>query len=152
MLSFETSSDPTPPIGRVNAGDECPKSRLETIGICPISLLASIVLAQLVRRRQEKDGSKFSQLAGSIMQTFPQVLKNVKVAAVMEDQKPPQLVYNPGHPDADPATGMVAMPNVNVVTEMVNMISANGAYKAAAEVVNVTKDMASAVRRLAERS
>ena len=43
-------------------------------------LLASIVLAQLVRRRQEKDGLKFSQLAGSIMQTFPQVLKNVKVA------------------------------------------------------------------------
>jgi phosphoglucosamine mutase len=43
-------------------------------------LLASIVLAQLVRRRQENDGSKFSQLAGSIMQTFPQVLKNVKVA------------------------------------------------------------------------
>ena len=43
-------------------------------------LLASIVLAQLVRRRQEKDGSKFFQLPGSIMQTFPQVLKNVKVA------------------------------------------------------------------------
>lgn len=79
-------------------------------------------------------------------------LKNVKVAAVMEDNKAPQLVYNPGHPDADPKTGMVAMPNVNVVTEMVNMVSANGAYKAAAEVVNITKDMASAVRRLAERS
>ncbi len=43
-------------------------------------LLASIVLAQLVRRRQEREGAKFSQLAGSIMQTFPQVLKNVKVA------------------------------------------------------------------------
>ena len=48
-------------------------------------LLASIVLAQLVRRRQEKDGSKFSQLAGSIMQTFPQVLKNVKVAVRTTD-------------------------------------------------------------------
>ena len=48
-------------------------------------LLASIVLAQLVRRRQEKDGSKFSQLAGSIMQTFPQVLKNVKVAVSPTD-------------------------------------------------------------------
>ena len=48
-------------------------------------LLASIVLAQLVRRRQEKDGSKFSQLAGSIMQTFPQVLKNVKVAVRPDD-------------------------------------------------------------------
>jgi flagellar basal-body rod protein FlgC len=79
-------------------------------------------------------------------------LKNVRVAAVMEDQNAPQLVYNPGHPDADPTTGMVAMPNINVVTEMVNMISANGAYKAAAEIVNITKDMASAVRRLAERS
>ena len=63
-------------------------------------------------------------------------LKNVRVAAVMEDQTAPTQVYNPGHPDADPTTGMVAMPNVNVVTEMVNMISANGAYKAAAEIVN----------------
>ncbi len=79
-------------------------------------------------------------------------LKNVRVAAVMEDKNAPQLVYNPGHPDADPTTGMVAMPNINVVTEMVNMVSANGAYKAAAEIVNITKDMASAVRRLAERS
>lgn len=48
-------------------------------------LLASIVLAQLVRRRQEKDGAKFSQLAGSIMQTFPQVLKNVEVAVRPQD-------------------------------------------------------------------
>lgn len=79
-------------------------------------------------------------------------LKNVRVAAVMEDQTAPTQIYNPGHPDADPTTGMVAMPNVNVVTEMVNMISANGAYKAAAEIVNITKDMSSAVRRLAERS
>jgi phosphoglucosamine mutase len=43
-------------------------------------LLASIVLAQLVRRRQEKEGLKFSQLATSVMHTFPQVLKNIKVA------------------------------------------------------------------------
>jgi phosphoglucosamine mutase len=43
-------------------------------------LLASIVLAQLVRRRREKDGVKFSQLATSVMHTFPQVLKNVNVA------------------------------------------------------------------------
>ena len=43
-------------------------------------LLASIVLAQLVRRRNELDGSSFSELATSVMHTYPQVLKNVKVA------------------------------------------------------------------------
>jgi phosphoglucosamine mutase len=48
-------------------------------------LLAAIVLAQLVRRRQENDGSKFSQLASSVMHTFPQVLKNVKVAVRPND-------------------------------------------------------------------
>lgn len=43
-------------------------------------LLASVVLAQLVRRHQETDGAKFSQLAATVMHTFPQVLKNVRVA------------------------------------------------------------------------
>ena len=78
-------------------------------------------------------------------------LKDVKVAAVVTEDKPPALIYDPGHPDADPKTGMVAMPNINPVTEMVNMITASAAYKAAAEIVNVTKDMAAAVRNLASR-
>ena len=78
-------------------------------------------------------------------------LKNVKVAAVVTDNKPAQKVYDPGHPDADPKTGMVEMPNVNPVTEMVNMLNASTAYKSAAEVVNVTKDMASSLRRLSQR-
>lgn len=78
-------------------------------------------------------------------------LKSVKVEAVVTDNKPPMLVYDPGHPDADPKTGMVAMPNISPVTEMVNMMSASAAYKAAAEVVSVTKDMASAIRGLVNR-
>ncbi|MCC6220383.1 MAG: flagellar basal body rod protein FlgC [Deltaproteobacteria bacterium] len=78
-------------------------------------------------------------------------LKGVKVAAVTKDDKPPRMIYDPGHPDADPLTGMVAMPNVNPVTEMVNLLTASAAYKAASEVVNVTKDLAAAVRRLGER-
>ena len=48
-------------------------------------LLASIVLAQLVRRRHELDGSSFSQIATSVMHTYPQVLKNVKVAVRPND-------------------------------------------------------------------
>ena len=78
-------------------------------------------------------------------------LQGVRVAAVVEDTKEPKQVYDPGHPDADPVTGIVQMPNINPVTEMVNLISASNAYKAAAEVANVTKEMAQALRRLSQR-
>lgn len=78
-------------------------------------------------------------------------MKSVKVAAVVEDQSDPRLVYDPAHPDADPKTGMVAMPNINTVTEMVNMLSASNAYKAAAEVVNISKQMTQVLERLAQR-
>ena len=78
-------------------------------------------------------------------------LKSVRVAGVVTDEKPPMMVYDPGHPDADKETGMVAMPNITPVTEMVNMLTASAAYKAAAEVVAVTKDMAAAIRGLANR-
>ena len=78
-------------------------------------------------------------------------LKSVKVASVVTDEKEPTLVYDPGHPDADKVTGMVAMPNINPVTEMVNLMTASNAYKAAAEVVTTTKEMAGALRNLAER-
>ena len=78
-------------------------------------------------------------------------LKGVKVAGVVADESAPRNVYDPSHPDADPTTGMVAMPNINAVTEMTNMVSASTAYKAAAEIVSVTKEMANALRTLAQR-
>jgi flagellar basal-body rod protein FlgC len=78
-------------------------------------------------------------------------IKGVKVAAVVEDDSAPRQVYDPGHPDAKPETGIVEMPNINPVTEMVNMLSASSAYKAAAEVVSVTKEMGRALRRLSMR-
>ena len=78
-------------------------------------------------------------------------VKTVKVADVVKDQSEPRLVYDPGHPDADKQTGLVAMPNINPVTEMVNLMNASNAYKAASEVVSVTKTMAQALRRLSQR-
>ncbi|MBI3768926.1 MAG: flagellar basal body rod protein FlgC [Deltaproteobacteria bacterium] len=62
----------------------------------------------------------------------------VRVARVVEDRRPPQLVFDPGHPDADP-NGYVAMPNVNVVTEMVDMMAATRAYEANVTALNATK-------------
>jgi flagellar basal-body rod protein FlgC len=65
----------------------------------------------------------------------------VKVTAIKEDKSPYKRVYNPGHPDAD-KDGYVNMPNVDMVTEMVNMISATRAYEANVTALNATKGMA----------
>lgn len=64
----------------------------------------------------------------------------VQVKQVVQDQTPPKLVYEPGNPDAD-AQGYVRMPNVNVVEEMVDMVSATRAYEANVTALNATKTM-----------
>ncbi|HXU93134.1 MAG TPA: flagellar basal body rod protein FlgC [Gallionella sp.] len=66
--------------------------------------------------------------------------QGVKVAAVVEDNSPMKMVYDPKHPMAD-AKGYVAMPNVNVVDEMVNMISASRAYQNNVDVMNASKTL-----------
>ena len=76
-------------------------------------------------------------------------LKGVRVAEIREDQNPPRMVYDPSHPDADPVTGVVQMPNINPVTEMTNMLTASAAYKAMSEIVGVTKDLASSLKNMA---
>jgi flagellar basal-body rod protein FlgC len=65
----------------------------------------------------------------------------VKVQRIQQDTRDPQLVYEPGHPDAD-AKGYVRYPNVNVVEEMVNMITASRAYEAGITSVESVKAMA----------
>ncbi len=65
----------------------------------------------------------------------------VKVAAVVEDDSPPKVVYDPTHPDAN-AEGFVQMPNVNPVNELVDMMTATRAYEANVTVFNAGKTMA----------
>ncbi|MCA0384191.1 MAG: flagellar basal body rod protein FlgC [Firmicutes bacterium] len=65
----------------------------------------------------------------------------VEVAGIVEDQSPFKKEYNPNHPDAD-EEGYVSLPNVEVVNEMINMISASRAYEANITAVNTTKAMA----------
>lgn len=69
-------------------------------------------------------------------------VQGVQVQEIVEDTRPPRMVYNPSHPDADPQTGMVAMPNVNTVEEMANMISAQRSYEANVTAMNAAKAMA----------
>jgi flagellar basal-body rod protein FlgC len=64
----------------------------------------------------------------------------VKVQQIAQDQSPARLVYDPTHPDAN-ADGYVAMPNVNVVQEMTDMITATRAYEANVSAIASTKGM-----------
>lgn len=65
----------------------------------------------------------------------------VKVSKIVEDKRSFNKVYEPGHPDAD-KDGYVNMPNVNIIEEMVNMISASRSYEANVTAMNSTKSMA----------
>lgn len=65
----------------------------------------------------------------------------VKVTKVSEDQSDLTMVYDPSHPDAD-ENGYVYYPNVNIVTEMTNMIDSSRAYEANATAFNASKAMA----------
>jgi flagellar basal-body rod protein FlgC len=65
----------------------------------------------------------------------------VTVSEIVESQEDFNLVYNPAHPDADPDTGYVKMPNVNILTEMADMMTARRAYEASVTAMNNTKSM-----------
>ena len=65
----------------------------------------------------------------------------VKATGVFEDKSDLTMVYDPSHPDAD-ENGYVYYPNVNIVTEMTNMIDAERAYQANATAFNASKSMA----------
>lgn len=71
----------------------------------------------------------------------------VAVDGITEDNRPPRMIYQPGHPDAS-AEGYVAMPNVNIVEEMVDMVSASRAYEANVTALNTAKSMISAALEL----
>jgi flagellar basal-body rod protein FlgC len=64
----------------------------------------------------------------------------VEVVGVVDDPSPMKTVYDPQHPLAD-EKGYVTMPNVNVVEEMVNMISASRSYQSNVEVMNTAKTL-----------
>ena len=68
-------------------------------------------------------------------------LSEVRVLGITTDPQPPLTKYDPQHPDAD-EKGYVTMPNINLVGEMVNMISATRSYEANVTAINATKSMA----------
>lgn len=95
---------------------------------------------RLVIFEEKSQGVPFSEyLTASSRERL--VGKGVKVSKIVEDGSPFKKVYDPGNPDAD-AEGYVEMPNVDIITEMVNMISATRAYEANVTSINISKSMA----------
>ncbi len=91
------------------------------------------------RTREPKSFEKIlMQAVGLSRQTG----EGVRAVSIMEDDTQGPMVYDPGHPDAN-AEGYVEKPNVNIVTEMVDMITAQRAYEANATAITAAKTMMS---------
>ena len=85
------------------------------------------------------------QVAREMNPGFSETLDRLSVAtpevvAVVEDQDPPKLVFQPGHPDAD-KNGYVAYPNINVVTTMTDLMSASRLYQANVTAIETARQM-----------
>lgn len=80
-------------------------------------------------------------LAGEIFPPKDPVGRGVRATRIGTDDSQGSLVYDPGHPDAD-RDGYVQKPNINIVAEMVDMITASRGYEANVTVINAAKSMA----------
>ncbi len=81
--------------------------------------------------------SAFGQILKSELGSSP---TEVNVVDVVNDTRKPILKYDPMHPDAD-SQGFVSMPNINVMEEMVNMMTASRSYEANATAISTSKNM-----------
>jgi flagellar basal-body rod protein FlgC len=86
----------------------------------------------------QPDREEFGEILAN---QFDENVQGVQVTEIAEDTRPMRLVYQPGHPQAN-ADGYVAMPNVNPVEEMANMISAQRSYESNVTAMGTAKTMA----------
>lgn len=120
------------------------RKRIETIS-------SNIANAQTTRTAEGGPYRRKEVVLGSepARESFDEILEGeldaqaqtVHVTEVVSSNEPPILKYDPTHPDAN-KDGYVAMPNVNVMKEMADMISAQRAYEANISALNTTKSMA----------
>lgn len=120
----------------------------------------NVIASNLANARTTKteDGTPYKRLDPIFQATkvngasFDPVLRSVtkvELKEVRPDQTQGQMVYEPGHPDAN-AQGYVEYPNVNVVTEMVNLMTASRAYEAGVTSIESVKGMAKAALKIGQ--
>ena len=96
---------------------------------------------------EKQEGSFYSILNSKVKQSSSS--RGVQLRGIVEDQSPLKLVYRPEHPDAN-EDGYLSLPNVEVTTEMVDMIEASRAYEANITALNTTKNMAMQAIRIGQ--
>jgi len=105
-----------------------------------IDSFKSVIEEKILRQRQ-------SGIALSPIEFDSDKRKNkgtgVRVDQIVRSQEDFRMVYNPAHPDADPDTGYVKMPNVDHLTEIADMMVARRSYEASVTALSTTKDMIS---------
>lgn len=89
-------------------------------------------------RRLEPVFQSLPQGDDAFADDFQSAMRGVKVVGVAEDQTPFQRMYDPGHPDAA-ADGYVDLPNVNVVEEMVNLVTASRSFEATTQAFQTVR-------------
>lgn len=87
------------------------------------------------------------RLKGGVFFDENHLARGVEVSSIEESSDPYKLIYDPTHPDSN-AEGYVILPNVNIVEEMVNMVSASRAYEANSSVAETTKSMISTATQI----
>jgi len=97
----------------------------------------SLLSEEILRLRRTKDAHFDNE---KTVEELENIFQGVKIDQIYEDASSPRLVYEPSHPDAD-ENGFVAYPNINMITEMVNMITATRAYEANVTAMNASKSM-----------
>ncbi len=93
------------------------------------------------RKRQVVFQSSNENFARHLNRAQQQGIQGVKVSRIQVSQAPLQTLHQPGHPDAD-ENGMVQLPNVNTMEEMVDMMNATRSYEANASAIQASKRMA----------
>lgn len=128
---------------------------LDTLSISASGLTAQRVRLQTVASNMANARTTRTEDGGPYMRQSPvfqaeanvfgdeleRSLSRVRVDGIETSDEPPVMVYDPGHPDADEA-GYVAYPNVNVLEEMVDLMTTSRTYEANASVVETTKQLA----------
>ena len=99
--------------------------------------------------RDTRDKSFSRILAGEMKGNSQRTGDGVRAVGIEADMSQGKLVYDPGHPDAN-ADGYVELPNVNIVNEMVDMITASRAYEANVTVISAAKSMVNAALNISK--
>ncbi len=86
-------------------------------------------------------------LRGGITYDEKMLSQGVQVVEITQSNDPYKMIYDPSHPEAD-EEGYVTLPNINIVDEMVNMISSSRAYEANAATAETTKGMIAAALKI----